>query len=57
MNGAPLQLLLDHNVEHGVALALQKTGLDVIFVGYIDPHMPDSAILRWAVQEQRLIIT
>jgi len=56
MNAASLRLLLDHNVGHGVALALQQAGLDVLFVGDVNPHMPDAAILRWAVQEQRLII-
>ena len=57
MNGMPLRLLLDHNVGRGVALALRQAGLDVLFVGDVDPHMPDAAILRWAVQEQRLIVT
>jgi len=52
MNGMPLRLLLDHNVGHGVALALRQAGLDVLFVGDVDPHMPDAAILRWAVQER-----
>jgi S-adenosylhomocysteine hydrolase len=46
MNGMPLRLLLDHNVGRGVALALRQAGLDVLFVGDIDPHMPDAAILR-----------
>jgi predicted nuclease of predicted toxin-antitoxin system len=57
MNGAPLRLLLDHNVGGGVALALRQAGLDVLFVGDMDPHMPDAAVLRLAVQEQRLIVT
>jgi predicted nuclease of predicted toxin-antitoxin system len=57
MNAIPLRLLLDHNVGRGVALALQQAGLDVLFVGDIDPHLPDAAILRWAVQEQRLLVT
>jgi predicted nuclease of predicted toxin-antitoxin system len=57
VNGIPLRLLLDHNVGRGVALALQQDGIDVLFVGDIDPHMPDVAILRRAVQEQRLIVT
>jgi predicted nuclease of predicted toxin-antitoxin system len=57
MNSMPLRLLLDHNVGRGVALALRQAGLDVLFVGDIDPHIPDAAILRWAVHEQRLIVT
>jgi predicted nuclease of predicted toxin-antitoxin system len=57
MNGMPLRLLLDHNVGRGVALALRQAGLDVLFAGDVDPHMSDATILRWAVQEQRLIVT
>jgi predicted dinucleotide-binding enzyme len=40
-----LRLLVDHNVGHGVALALAAAGHDVVFAGDVDPHLSDVAIL------------
>jgi predicted nuclease of predicted toxin-antitoxin system len=52
-----MKFLVDHNVGRGVAHALQEAGHEAIFVGDVDPHMEDTAILTWAVREQRLLIT
>ncbi|MDX9956326.1 MAG: DUF5615 family PIN-like protein [Anaerolineae bacterium] len=52
-----MKFLVDHNVGRGVALALLVDGHDALFVGDVDLHMPDTAILAWAVSEQRILIT
>jgi predicted nuclease of predicted toxin-antitoxin system len=57
MTGVSLRLLIDHNVGRGVAAALHRSGYDVAFADDVDPHLSDVAILRWAVEEQRVIVT
>jgi predicted nuclease of predicted toxin-antitoxin system len=57
MTMADLRLLIDHNVGRGIARALSRAGYDTLFVGDVDPDLSDAAILHWAVQEQRLVIT
>jgi predicted nuclease of predicted toxin-antitoxin system len=52
-----MKFLVDHNVGRSVAQFLTKAGHDTIFVGDADPHMRDSDILRWAVRDQRILIT
>ncbi len=57
MMTAALRLPIDHNVGRGVARALSRARYDTLFVGDVDPHLSDAAILQWAVRERRLVIT
>lgn len=57
MTTPSLRFLVDHNVGRGVAQSLRRDGYDAIYVGDVDPHMTDVAILEWAVRERRIVIT
>ena len=57
MSQPEIRFLVDLNVGAAVAEALRQSGHDVSFVGDRDPRMHDVDILRFAVQEQRIIIT
>lgn len=52
-----LRILVDAGVGKPVEEWLRQSGHDVAAVRDRDPHMEDSAILAWAVQEQRLVVT
>jgi predicted nuclease of predicted toxin-antitoxin system len=52
-----MRFLLDVNASGVVLELLLDLGHDVACVGDIDPSMGDSAILTWAVREERIIIT
>ncbi|MBD1875832.1 DUF5615 family PIN-like protein [Nodosilinea sp. FACHB-131] len=52
-----MKFLLDVNTSGALANILIKFGHDVARVTDVDPRMSDSAILDWAVIEERIIIT
>ncbi|MCX7688723.1 MAG: DUF5615 family PIN-like protein [Fimbriimonadales bacterium] len=52
-----MKFLLDVLVERAIAEWLREEGYEVVEVREIDPHLPDSAILQVALQENRIIIT
>lgn len=56
MSGAPL-VLTDVGVGRAVEEWLRSAGYDLKTVRDLDPRMSDDDILRWAVREQRLVVT
>ncbi|RLB18419.1 MAG: hypothetical protein DRG63_02420 [Deltaproteobacteria bacterium] len=52
-----MKFLIDVNASGSVATWLIDQGHDVAFVSAKDPRMPDEEILKWAVSEQRIIVT
>ena len=52
-----MRFLTDVNASGALAQWLQDMGHDVIQVADRDVGLPDDEILRWAVQEQRIIVT
>lgn len=52
-----MKFLLDVPVGRAIADWLREEGYDVVEVRQIAPHLPDSAILQVALQENRIIIT
>ncbi len=49
--------LADENVAPEVITALVKRGFDIIAVRDESPGAPDTAIVEWAIKEQRIILT
>jgi len=52
-----MKVLVDVNASGPVARRLVDEGHDVAWVSERTPRMKDEKILRWAVQEQRIIVT
>jgi len=52
-----MRFLTDVNASGALAQWLQDMGHDVIQVADRDAGLPDDEILRWAVQERRIIVT
>lgn len=52
-----MELLLDVNASGALSPILLELGHNIACVTDADPKMTDSAILAWAVREQRIIIT
>ena len=52
-----MKVLVDVSAGEAVANALRQLSHDVAAVRDRDPTMADSAILTWAVAEQRLVVT
>ena len=52
-----MKFLVDVNASGPVARWLANTGHDVRRVAERNPRMRDEEILRWAVREQRIIVT
>ena len=52
-----MKFLVDVNASGAVARWLAEMGHDVVQVAEKDPRMPDEEILRWAVREERVIVT
>ncbi len=52
-----MKFLVDVNASGAVARWLVEMGHDVAQVTEKDPRMRDEAILSWAIQEERIIIT
>jgi predicted nuclease of predicted toxin-antitoxin system len=52
-----MKFLLDVNVAGSVSKYLQESGHDIAEVINEDPRMPDKAILEWALNENRIIVT
>ena len=52
-----MRFLVDVNASGSVAKWLIEMGHDVAQVRDRDPRMPDSDVLAWAQEEQRIIVT
>ncbi len=52
-----MKILADESVDAPVVGALRKAGYDVEFVLEISPGIPDSDVLRLAIQKKRFLIT
>jgi predicted nuclease of predicted toxin-antitoxin system len=52
-----MKFLVDVNASGALARWLTQVGHDVTRVGDRDPRMPDDEILKWAVDEARIIVT
>ena len=52
-----MKFLVDVSVGKKVENWLKGNGFDVLSVRDIDSHAKDSQILRWAIDQQRMIIT
>jgi predicted nuclease of predicted toxin-antitoxin system len=52
-----LRLLVDVGVGKAVEEWLRSAGYNVKAVRDVDPHMNDNAILAWAADENRLVMT
>ena len=52
-----MRFLIDVNAGGVVSQWLRSTGHEVVEVVVRDCRMPDTAILRWAVEEERIIVT
>ena len=52
-----MRFLIDVNAGGVVTQWLRSAGHDVVEVAARDGRMPDAAILRWAVDEERIIVT
>ena len=52
-----MKFLVDVNASGSLSQWLREHGHDVVQVGNRDSRMPDEDILRWAVEEQRIIVT
>lgn len=52
-----MKFLTDVNASGAVAKWLSQSGHDVAQVGATDARMSDEDILRWAIKEQRVIVT
>ncbi len=52
-----MKFLVDVNASGFLVDELMRLGHDVAPVAAKDPRMPDDDILRWAVSEQRIIVT
>lgn len=52
-----MKFLLDVNTSRVLGYWLQEMGHDVVWVADTDKRMKDEDILRWAVREQRVMIT
>lgn len=52
-----MKFLLDVNASGVMSPILLELGHGIACVADVDPKMTDSAILEWAVKEQRIIIT
>jgi len=52
-----MNFLLDVNASGAVAQWLIHQGHDIVEVGQKDPKMGDNEILKWAIEEHRIIIT
>ncbi len=52
-----MKFLVDVNASGALAQALKRYGYDAVLVTEEDAGMADGAILAWAVEEQRIIVT
>ena len=52
-----MKFLVDVNASGSLVDGLMRLGHDVTSVAEQDPRMRDEDILRWAVSEQRIIVT
>ncbi len=52
-----MKFLTDVNASGALTEWLRDMGHDVVQVADRDASLPDDAILQWAVQEQRIIVT
>jgi predicted nuclease of predicted toxin-antitoxin system len=52
-----MKFLVDVNASGSLVDGLMRLGHDVSAVAEQDPRMRDEEILRWAVSEQRIIVT
>lgn len=57
MNSSELRFLVDVGVGKGIEKYLQKMGFDIKAVRDIDSRMEDEDIIRYAVSENRMVIT
>lgn len=49
--------LLDHNVPKSIGDFLGQAGYGVQFVKEIDPEISDKKLIKWAISEQKILIT
>lgn len=52
-----MKFIIDAGVGRSVETQLAADGHEVLPVRARDPHLPDQEILRWAVQEQAIVVT
>jgi predicted nuclease of predicted toxin-antitoxin system len=52
-----MKFLIDVNASGALVGWLAKVGHDVVRVGDTDPRMVDEEILRWAMEEGRIVVT
>jgi predicted nuclease of predicted toxin-antitoxin system len=52
-----MKFVIDVGVGRSVEMQLAADGYEVLPVRDRDPHLPDREILRWAVQEQAIVVT
>ncbi len=52
-----MKFLLDVNASGSLAQWLKENGHDIALVSDKNPRMPDYAILAWAIEERRIVVT
>lgn len=52
-----MKFLVDVNASRNLGQFLSFIGYDLVYVSDRNPNMKDEDILRWAVEEQRIIVT
>jgi predicted nuclease of predicted toxin-antitoxin system len=52
-----MKVLIDVSAGFSIGVAFTERGHDVVYVRDRDPCMADVDILRWALSEQRMVVT
>lgn len=52
-----MKFLIDVNASGSVASCFIDQGHDVALVSAKDPRVPDEEVLKWALSEERIIVT